>query len=478
VTPPLSANNSPQRKTTNHDTHPKPALQAGFLRIARHNYASISHALPLKRTQKTRYHFGTRDISKSKYQKYYAKGIKMLINRLKDHDCRKATPSATVKKIYDGGGLYLAVLPSGNKVWRVAYLFSGKAQTKVVGHYPALSLAEARVRRDAIKMMLRDGGDPMAERKAKRNADRKRDRRWMSLDEAAKSYWANRQDISPSYRHDAIRAVDIHISPSIGQRDIASLTREDVLDVLQAMNARGLFVYVRKVRMWLDQIFEWAVENRYATINPARLIDPKKAFGRTKVKHFSTLELDEVPDFLSRLRMERDLQSVLACRLLALTWTRTSELRMMEWDEIRQDIWVIPASKMKRTRDHLVPLSRQALALLDALRSYQRTSRYVFPAEHRMDRPMSENAILYLIYRIGYKGRLTGHGFRSIASTWANERGYNPDAIERQLAHAPDDKVRSAYNRAEYLPLRRQMLQDFADWLESHEVDPGGAQSG
>lgn len=177
--------------------------------------------------------------------------------------------------------------------------------------------------------------------------------------------------------------------------------------------------------------------------------------------------------------MEGELQSVLACRLLAMTWVRTAELRMMEFTELDGAVWRIPAGKMKRKRDHLVPLPRQALALLGELRARSRGGKYVFPAEHRDDRPMSENAILALLARIGYRGRMTGHGWRTIASTWANEHGYNRDAIERQLAHAPDDKVRAAYNRAEYLPERTTMLQAWADWLDSCEqVDAGRAQGG
>jgi len=150
---------------------------------------------------------------------------------------------------------------------------------------------------------------------------------------------------------------------------------------------------------------------------------------------------------------------------------------MMEWSEIDEGeaLWLIPEGKMKRSKDHLVPLSRQAMDLLRELKARCRGSRYVFPSDRVLTRPMSENAVLYLIHRIGYKGKLTGHGFRSIASTWANENGYKPDAIERQLAHVPENKVRSIYNRAEYLPERRAMLQAYADWLDSCNVDAGAA---
>lgn len=207
-------------------------------------------------------------------------------------------------------------------------------------------------------------------------------------------------------------------------------------------------------------------ERGHAQVNPAALIRPEKAFGRQQVEHFAALDHVALPAFFARLAIEQDLQSVLALKLLALTWVRTTELRNMRWSEIAGDLWVIPAGKMKRRRDHVVPLSTQALSLLKTLKERAGRSEYVFPANHRMDRPMSENAILYLLYRMGYKGRMTGHGFRSIASTWANERGYPSDAIERQLAHAPEDKTRAAYNRAQYLDQRRTMLQVWADWLD------------
>jgi integrase len=219
--------------------------------------------------------------------------------------------------------------------------------------------------------------------------------------------------------------------------------------------------------MWASQVFDWAVENGHAKENPAATIRPEKAFGRSRVESFAALPLSEIPAFLMRLSLENELNSVLACRLLALTWVRTGELRIMEWSEIEGDTWIIPAGKMKRRREHVVPLSRQALAVLDEMKNRARPgARFVFSAQHRADRPMSENAILYLIARMGYRGRMTGHGWRSVASTWANEQGYSPDAIERQLAHVPENRIRAIYNRAEYLPVRREMLQAWADWLD------------
>jgi len=404
----------------------------------------------------------------------------MPTNCLRDSDCKAARPAEKLFKLFDGNGLHLAVLPTGGKVWRAAYRYAGKQQTKSFGPYPEVSLAEARQKRDELRAALRDGLDPMADRKATRSENRLhgKSRKWITLREASEEYWEGRKDLSSSYLANARRGIAMHLCTALGDRDIASITRVDLLAELKRMDAAGLHVYVRKVRMWADQVFEWAVENEKATINPAKLINPKKAFGQSKVESFSALTLRDVPAFRQRLAMEGELQSVLACKLLALTWTRTIELRMMEWSEIdeAEALWLIPEGKMKRAKDHLVPLSRQAVVLLKELKARSRRSRYVFPSDRTLERPMSENAVLYLIHRIGYKGKLTGHGFRSIASTWANERGYTPDAIERQLAHVPENKVRSIYNRAAYLPERRAMLQAYADWMDSCDVDAGVAQ--
>jgi integrase len=392
----------------------------------------------------------------------------MPTNKLTDRQCRAVEPSTKALKLFDGGGLHLFISPTGAKSWRLAYRIDGRPQTISFGSYPDVSLAAARARRDEVKATLRDGADPMAPRRVKRAG--------MTMEEASQEYWKGRRDVSDSYRSNAERAIAMHLLPTIGKRNIASIERQDLLQALQVMDAAGLAVYVRKVRMWIGQVFDWAVENGHAKINPAALIDPRKAFSKAKVEHFAAVDLVEVPELMQRLSMERDLQSVLACRLLALTWVRTAELRMMKFEETGGDVWRIPAGKMKRKRDHLVPLPRQAQAILKELKARSRGSEYVFPAEHRDDRPMSENTILYLLWRMGYRGRMTGHGWRTIASTWANERGFNRDAIERQLAHAPDDKVRAAYNRAEYLPDRRAMLQEWADWLDSCQVDAGGTQ--
>jgi integrase len=312
--------------------------------------------------------------------------------------------------------------------------------------------------------MLREGADPMAARRAGRSGA---GARAPSLRDVSAAYWQGRGDLSERYVVNAERGLAMHVFPALGDRACAAITRDDVMAVLNAMNAAGRFVYLRRVHMWLAQVLDYAVEHGHATANAAAGIRTDRAFGRRAVVNMPALALDEVPEFWSRLELENPhLLSVLACKLLAHTWTRTAELRGMRWDEVRGDTWTIPGRRMKKKLDHVVPLNAYALDILGRIRAMQLRSDYVFPAPHRPDRPMSENAVLGLLYRIGYKGRMSGHGWRSVGSTWANERAYRADVIERQLAHVRKDKVRAVYNRAEYLTERRALLEDWGRWLE------------
>lgn len=384
----------------------------------------------------------------------------MATRKLSDAQVRAARAVGKAIKLSDGEGLFLWVSPSGAKSWRWSYRYAGKQHTAVFGQYPEVSLAQAREILAERRSVLASGADPSSAVK---------ERAVPTLAQAVHKYWSGRRDLSANYLMNATRCMDMHILPSLGARRIDQVSRSDLLDVLGQMDARGLSSYVRKARMWVAQVFDWAIEQEYIQQNPAASIRPEKAFSRTSTQHFAALELTEMPEFMGRLSIENPMQrSVLALRFLLLTWTRTTEMRLAEWSEIDGDVWRIPAKRMKMKRDHVVPLSDQALAILETLRPLCRGQRFIFESDiGRDNKAISENAVLYLLYRMGYRGRMTGHGCRTIASTWANEQGFPVDAIERQLAHAPDDKVRAAYNRAEYLPARRKLLQAWADWLDS-----------
>lgn len=387
----------------------------------------------------------------------------MATNKLTDTICRKAPTPDKVKKLMDGGGLFLALLPSGSKIWRQNYAVGGKEKVAVLGPYPVLTLAAARERSVEFRRKLLDGVDPNA-----------KVAKVLTFKEACAAYWAGRNDVGDRYRLNVARGLAMHLEGALGGVPVNQITRASLLAPLMVLDAQAKYVYARRVKVWASEVLEWCTEQGHCGENVAKLINSKTAFGRRAVAHHASLDLSEVHEFFRRLALEKELQSVLACRMLALTWVRTGELRTMLWDELDGDVWRIPAAKMKRGKEHLVPLPAQALAMLPNLKLRSRGSVYVFPSDRRIDRPMSENSVLFLLGRVGYAGRLTGHGFRTIASTWANEHGFAPDAIERQLAHSPEDRVRSAYNAAEYFPVRREMLAAFATWLD--QPDAGGVQ--
>lgn len=398
----------------------------------------------------------------------------MPTNTLTDARCKSEKPGDKLKKLFDGEGLFLAVLPSGSKSWRVAYRLDGKAQTHVIGPYPETTLAQAREARHKFKSKLSSGALVAEKAQAAQEAAEAAKPR-MTLRDAAQTYWEGRKDITDKYRQNALNGMHAHLA-HLMDTHIDQLDRDHLLAALKKMDNAGLHVYVRKVRIWAGHVWDWAIEHSYATINPLSLIRPEKAFVVPEVESFASLELDEVPDLWRRLRMEGDLTSVLACKMLAYTWVRTKEMRAMKWDQIKDGVWLVRKATMKKRRDHLVPMPRQAMQLLEFMKERSRGSEYVFAAEHRMDRPISENTVLALLYRLGYKGKMTGHGWRTAGSTWANDRGMHDDAIEYQLSHVPGNKTRAVYNRAKYINDRREILQAWADWLD--DVDAGGAQGG
>lgn len=381
----------------------------------------------------------------------------MATYKLSDARIRAIKPGLKALKLFDGGGLFIAVLPSGSKSWRLQYRVGGRPQTATLGTYPEFSLAEARRWAQETRSGLARGIEPTRRRSPPER---------QTLAGAVRDYWSAQSHLSEGYRTNAVRALERHILPALGGRHVGSITRADVMDALTQMDKAGLHVYVRKTRRWLSTVLDWCVEHGHCETNVCLSIRPRVAFARAQTEHHASIDLAEVGEFMRRLTFEGALTSTFACRLLALTWVRTGELRGMRWAEIDGDLWRIPKERMKMRNDHLVPLSAQAMALLDRM---PRISEFVFPNDRRpIDRPMSENAVLYMIGRIGYGGRMTGHGWRTLASTWAHEHGFLSDAIERQLAHVRGD-VRAIYNRAEHLPVRRQMLQAWANWLDQQE---------
>lgn len=363
-------------------------------------------------------------------------------------------------KVFDGNGLYLYITPNGTKSWRFDYRFNGKNKTATFGVFPLFSLAEAREKRDVCKKLIADGIDPMQQK-----ADIKQQQ---TFKEVALQYWSSRLDITESYKQNAMSALERYVYKFIGGNKLSQINSDNVMQILKVVESKGKYEYLRKIKQWISNVFEYAIANNLTKTNPTTTIQLNKAFTKSEVVHIPALEIQELPAFFDRLSYEdQQITSVLALKFVALTAVRSNELRFMQWSEIdyENQIWRIPAKRMKRKKDHLVPLSPPALKILEILRQRWRGSVYVFESTFSKSKPISENAILSLIGKMDYKGKMTTHGWRSCFSTWANENEYMPDVIERQLAHVPANSVRAAYNRAEYLTHRRQLLNDWAEFL-------------
>ncbi len=385
---------------------------------------------------------------------------------LSDAQVRNAKPKSKPYKIADGEGLFLMVMPSGSKYWRMKYFFADKEKLLALGVYPEIDLAEARQKRAQARKTLAAGNDPgEAKKEAKRlvalksaNAFEAVAREWF---EKRKHEWAA---ITAEV---ALGRIEKYILPKLGPRPIADISPPEVLAMLRAVEDRGALETARRVMNICGQIFMYAIATGKAERNPVP--DLRGALKTPVVQHRSFLRESELPLYLKNLKAyDGSLQTKLALRLLLLTFVRTIELRAAQWTEINWEKaeWRIPAERMKMRELHIVPLSKQAVATFRELETLSGTRQYIFPNQHKPAEFMSENTMLYALYRMGYHSRATGHGFRSTASTILNEHGFLADVIERQLAHSERNSVRAAYNHAQYLPERREMMQWWADYVD------------
>lgn len=388
---------------------------------------------------------------------------------LTDLAIRRSKPKDKPYTLNDGNGLSLLIEPNGSKGWRLRYRFSGKAKLMSLGSYPNVALADARTARDEAKKLIAGGIDPAEVRKAKK---REIESRFGNTFEGiAREWYEKRFDRwSPSYAEEMIETFEKDVFPYIGSRPIAEIKPMELLAVLSVLNDRGATEKLRKVRQRCGEVFRYAVITGRAEYNPAP--DLVSAFAPHKKEHYAFLKTDELPEFFRILNTYTGSMIVkLAMRLLILTGLRPGELRQAEWPEIDFDhrLWEIPKERMKMRRPHCVPLSEQALNILEQLKPVTGHYQYIFPGRIHHSKPMSEMAMNVLIRRIGYAGRVTGHGFRHTMSTILHEQGYNTAWIETQLAHVDKNSIRGTYNHAQYLDGRREMLQWYADYMDALE---------
>lgn len=395
--------------------------------------------------------------------------------KLSEVAVRKAKPEAKPYKMADGGGMYLEVMPNGSKYWRLKYRYAGKEKRLALGVYPDTSLADARGRRDDARKLLANGSDPgvvkqSQKRQAKISAAN-------SFEAIAREFHKLKSPIwTAHHATDWINTLEREVFPKFGHRPIIEIEAPDVLDILRAIEAREAFEVRGRVLQRVRTVFAYAIASGRARHNPAAELRGALA-PRPKVQHFAALSEKEMPEFLRALteyqhRAKSSPVVFAATRLLALTFVRTGEVRGAQWGEFDLDagLWVIPAERMKARAPHTVPLSRQAVQVIRALQPLTGHLPALFPSRNGEGAVISENTVLKVIERIGYKGRMTGHGFRSVASTYLNNLGtIRPDMIEAQLAHGDKDQVRAAYNRADYMEYRKAMMQFWADTLDVME---------
>ena len=387
---------------------------------------------------------------------------------------KAAKPADKSYKLFDAEGLYLEVAPSGGKWWRLKYRFSGREKRLSLGVYPAVPLLQARKARDDAKRLLVDGIDPSQHRRRDKLAEAIA--AGNTFAEVAKVWHASwSRTRTPKHAAQVWRRLELDVLPKIGGMPIASVETPDIVALAKAVERRGAHDLARRAIQISGQVFRYAIGHGLAKHNPAREINPGDVLAPVKKRNYARVDAGALPQLLRDIDVYGGhVITRLAMHLLSLTFVRTSELIEARWGEfdLKGAQWRIPAPRMKMDTPHIVPLSRQAVAVLRALQHAGTGEDLLFPGMRDHERPMSNNAILFALYRMGYKGIMTGHGFRGVASTHLHEMGFEHAHIELQLAHEERDKVSAAYNWATYVPQRAAMMQAWADFLDSQRGRP------
>lgn len=392
----------------------------------------------------------------------------MATGKLSDVAIKNAKPKDKPYRVTDGGGMFLEITPKGAKYWRLAYRFDGKQKLLALGVYPDVALRQAREKRDDARRLLAGGADPGEARKAEKAKRAGLD----SFDSVAEE-WMGKNAAHWSEQHAALtrKILDADLSPTLGRVPINTITAAKVLQALRTTEARGAFYTAQRAKSIASRVMQYAVAIGLAERNPVADL-PRGVIESRPVKHHASItDPKKVSQLMRDIRAyEGFFETKCALELLPLVFVRPGELRKAEWSEFDLDgaEWRIPASRMKMGEQHIVPLSKQAVAVLRRLHTVTGTKNLLFPGVRHHDKPMSENTLNAALRYMGYdKNTMTGHGFRSMASTLLNEQGWHRDAIERQLAHAERDKVRASYNYAEHLAERRKMMQAWGDYLDA-----------
>lgn len=383
---------------------------------------------------------------------------------LTDTTLRTVKPAEKPQKLFDGNGLFLFVAPSGVKSWRLKYRFQGKEKLLSLGQYPQTSLKEAREYSADARKILSGGIDPSAEKKVKARSAQ------TSFEAVAREWHENnRATWSKNYAEDVLERIEKNVFPYLGARPISEIAPPELLSVLRKIEERGAVYQANRIRESCSLVFRYAIATGRAERDTAA--DLRGALKpRTTTPRAAITNLDEVGGLLRAIDAYPGFIAKCGLQLLALTFLRPSEVRLGEWSEVdfAEKLWRIPAKRMKMRLDHIVPLSAQACAVLQSLFELTGQKRLMFPGLRSDERAISDVTFIAALRRMGFaKDEMCAHGFRAMASTLLNEQGYSADVIEKQLAHNPRDKIRGIYNRAEYLPERKKMMQEWADNLSA-----------
>lgn len=382
-------------------------------------------------------------------------------------------------KMYDRDGLFLLVNPSGSRLWRWRYRFDGKEKLMALGEYPVLGLAQARELHLAARKTLATGVDPMAERKAvaeiRQREVQARQRDVESSFEKIAHKWWELWSIGKSPRHadTVMRRLKADVFPAYGHKFIEAVTAADIRELMLTVSQRDARDVAKRVHETTGQIFRYAIAHGLASRNPAADFKPRDILAGAKSENRARVEPRELPELLAKIDdYNGDAITLFAMKLMSYTFVRTSELIEAPWVEFDLDDarWIIPPERMKMDTPHIVPLARQSVEVLRALKLLTGNGRLVFPGANDKNKSISNNTILFALYRLGYQGRMTGHGFRGLASTVLNESGFDEAHIELQLAHMKRNKIAAAYNHAKYLKQRTVMMQWWADYLDGQLV--------
>lgn len=390
--------------------------------------------------------------------------------RLTHAEVDRSKPKDKEYTLQDGDGLYLLVKPNGSKSWRFNYYRPSAIPKKRAllsfGIYPDVSLAAAREKRDQARALVASGVDPQIRLKQLRDASQAQD--YLLFSSVAKSWFdVKKTTVAPQHATTIWRSLELNIFPFVGNKSITDLKPRDFIIALEPVKFRGSLETLRRIIQRLNEIMIYAINLGFIDINPASGIS--YAFEKPKKEHQPSIRPERLPDFLSALSASQvTIQTQCLILWQLITAVRPSEASSVEWSEINFDSmrWVIPAGKMKMKREHTVPLSKQAISVLNFMRSISGHRKFIFPGFTDPNKPMSSQTANHAIKRIGFKGELVSHGLRAIASTAMNEAGFNPDAIEATLAHMDKDDVRRAYNRSLYLEQRVELMQWWGDFVE------------